>query len=51
MEQPYGSNISEDIRSIKSAKKSKKVIPDFIRPKENSVYAICDVSGLKLLTR
>ena len=28
-----------------------KTILDFIRPKENSIYAIHDISGLKLLTR
>ena len=27
-----------------------KTILDFIRPKENSIYAVHDVSGLKLLT-
>lgn len=43
--------VNEDIRSTKSAKKLKKAILDFIRPKENSVHAIHDISCLKLLTR
>ena len=43
--------LHEDIRSIKSAKNIKKVILDFIAKKENSVYAIHDIPGPKLLTR
>ena len=38
------------IRSIKSVKKFKKLIFDFIGPKENSVYPTNDISSLKLLT-
>ena len=41
----------DQIRSIESSKQFKKTISNFIRPKENSVYAIHDISGLKLLTR
>ena len=43
--------LSDEIRSIESSKQFKKTILDFIRPKENSVYAIRDISDLKLLTR
>ena len=43
--------LSDEIRSIESSKQFKKTILDFIRPKENSIYAIHDISGLKLLTR
>ena len=44
-------NLSGEIRSIESSKQFKKTIVDFIMPKENSIYAIHDISGLKLLTR
>ena len=40
-----------EIRSTESSKQFKKTISDFARRKENSVYAIHDTSGLKLLTR
>ena len=43
--------LGDEIRSIESSKQFKKTILDFIRPKENSIYAIHDISGLKLLTR
>ena len=43
--------LSDEIWSIESSKQFKKTILDFIRPKENSIYAIHDISGLKLLTR
>ena len=43
--------LSDEIQSIESSKQFKKTILDFIRPKENSIYAIHDISGLKLLTR
>ena len=43
--------LSDEIRSIEPSKQFKKTILDFIRPKENSIYAIHDISGLKLLTR
>ena len=43
--------LSDEIQSIESSKQFKKTILDFIRPKENSVYAVHDISGLKLITR
>ena len=43
--------LSDEIRNIESSKQFKKTILDFIRPKENSIYAMHDISGLKLLTR
>ena len=43
--------LSEEIRNIVSVNKFKKIIFIFIRPKENSVFAIHDTKGLKLLTR
>ena len=42
---------SEEIRNIVSVNKFKETIISFIRPKENSVFAIHDTKGLKLLTR
>ena len=39
------------IRNIVSVNKFKETIISFIRPKENSVFAIHDTKGLKLLTR
>ena len=35
---------------MESSKHFKKTILHFIRPKENSIYEIHDISGLKLLT-
>ena len=43
--------LGEEIRSIESSKQFKKTIHDFIRPKDNSMHAVQDISGLKLLTR
>ena len=43
--------LGDEIRSIESSKQFNKTILDFIRSKENSIYAIHDISGLKLLTR
>ena len=43
--------LSDEIRSIESSKQFKKTPFDFTRPKENSIYAIHNISGLKLLTR
>ena len=43
--------LSEEIRNIVSVNKFKEIILSFIRPKENSVFAIHDTKGLKLLTR
>ena len=42
--------LSDEIWSIESSKQFKKTILDFIRSKENSIYAIHDISGIKLLT-
>ena len=42
--------VSEEIRNIVSVNKFKKIILSFIRPKENSVFAIHGTKGLKLLT-
>ena len=38
--------LGDEIRSIESWKQFKKIILDFIRPKENSVYAVHDISGV-----
>ena len=43
--------LSGEIRNIESSKQFKKAIVDFIMSKENSIYAIHDISGLKLLAR
>ena len=43
--------LSEEIRNIVSVNKFKETIISFIRRKENSVFAIHDTNGLKLLTR
>ena len=43
--------LSEYIRNIVSVNKFKEIILSFIRPKENSIFAIHDTKGLKLLTR
>ena len=48
---PYWLKPSDEIRSIESSKQFKKTTLDFIRLKENSIYAIHDISGLTLLTR
>ena len=45
------SNLSEEICNIVSLNKFKKTILNFIRPKENSVFAIHVTNGIKLLTR
>ena len=44
-------NLSKEIRNIVSLNKFKKTILNLIRPKENSVFAIHDTNGIKLLTR
>ena len=50
---PYSINqwcaLSEEIHKIVSLNKFKETIISFIRPKENSVFAIHDTKGLKLL--
>ena len=43
--------LSAEIRNIVSVNKFKETIISFIRPKENSIFAIHDTKGLKLLTR
>ena len=43
--------LSEEIWNIVSVNKFKETIISFIRPKENSVFAIRDTKRLKLLTR
>ena len=42
--------LSDEIWNIVSVNKFKEIILNFIRPKENSVFAIHDTKGLKLLT-
>ena len=44
-------NLCQKIRNIESANISKKTILNFVRPNENSVFAIHDTNGIKLLTR
>ena len=43
--------LSDEIRNIVSVNKFKETTISFIRLKENSVFAIHDTKGLKLLTR
>ena len=43
--------LCEEIRNTVSVNKFKEIIPSFIRPKENSVFALLDTKGIKLLTR
>ena len=43
--------LGDEIQTIEFAKQFKKTILDFIKPKENSIYGIHDISGLKLLAR
>ena len=45
------SNLSEEISNIVSLNKFKKTMLNFIKPKENSVLAMHDTNGTKLLTR
>ena len=42
--------LSEEIRNVVSVNKFKEIILSFIRPTENSVFAIHVTKGLKLLT-
>ena len=44
-------NLSEELRNIDSIKTFKLSILNFVRPRENSVFAVHDINGLKLLTR
>ena len=43
--------LGDEIRNVESSKQFKKIILDFIKPKENSIYAIHNISGLNSLTR
>ena len=44
-------NLSEELRKIKSTVKFKTKILSFIRPKENSIFKIHDINGIRLLNR
>ena len=44
-------NLSEELRNIESINTFKSSILHFVRPRENSVFAVHDINGLKLLTR
>ena len=44
-------NLSEELRNIDSVKMFKLSVLHFVRPRENSVFAVHDINGLKLLTR
>ena len=44
-------NLSEELRKIKSTVQFKTKILSFIRPKENSIFKIFDINGIKLLNR
>ena len=43
--------LSKEIRNTVSVNKFKEIVLSFIRPKENTVYAMHDPKGLKLLKR
>ena len=44
-------NLSEEIRTINSRNTFKSSILNFVTPKENSVFEVYDIKGVKLLTR
>ena len=44
-------NLSEELRNIDSINTFKSSILNFDRPRENSVFAVHDIIGVKLLTR
>ena len=44
-------NLSEELRKIKSTVQFKTKILSFIRPKENSIFKIHNINGIKLLNR
>ena len=44
-------NLSKELRNIHSIKTFQFSILNFVRPRENSIFAIHDINGLKLLTR
>ena len=45
------SNLREELRGIKSTIQLKTKMLSFIRPKENSIFKIHDINGIKLLNR
>ena len=44
-------NLSEELRNICSINTVKSSILDFVRPRENSVFEVHHINGVKLLTR
>ena len=44
-------NLSKELGNIESTETFKVSILNFVRPRENSVFAVHDINGLKLLTR
>ena len=44
-------NLSEELRNINSINTFKSCILNFVRPRENSVFEVHDINGVKLLTR
>ena len=44
-------NLSEELRNINSLNTFKTSILYFVRPRENSVFEVHDINGVKLLTR
>ena len=44
-------NLSEELRNVNSINKFKTSILNFVRPRENSVFEVHDIKGVKLLTR
>ena len=43
-------NLSEELRNINSINTFKSCILNFVRPRENSVFEVHDINGVKLLT-
>ena len=43
-------NLSEELRKIDSINTFKSSILNFVRPRENSFFAVHDINGVKLLT-
>ena len=43
-------NLSKELGNIESTETFKVSILNFVRPRENSVFAVHDINGLKLLT-
>ena len=44
-------NLIEELRNIDSINTFKSSILNFVKPRENSVFAVHDINGVKLLTR